>query len=90
MVNPDPDGSVDWVRYRADDGDSYAVWAGPLVVTGGPKEVERTLKALIGQLWDAVGAIRVSEERRLHGATGFDPSPQLWLPGRPKSGKHHL
>jgi hypothetical protein len=92
MAEPDPDGSVDWVYYRTEgaDGYEYVVWLAPAVMTGGPKEVERTLKAQIGRLWDTVDAIRVSEERRLHGRAGLDAGPELGLPGSPQTGKHHL
>lgn len=67
MAEPDPDGSVDWVCVRGVEGHDYVVWVAPTVLTGGPKQVERMLKAQIGHLWDTVDAIRVSEERRLNG-----------------------
>jgi hypothetical protein len=90
MAEPDPDGSITWVCVHGANGNDYVIWVAASVITGGPKEVERTLKAQIAHLWDAVGAIRVSEERRLHGAAGLDTGPELGLPGRPQTGKHHL
>lgn len=68
MAEPGPDEPVNWVRYRSEDGDSYAVWAPAITATGDAEAVERTLKTLILELWGTVRAIRISEERRLHGA----------------------